>query len=67
MWLAYFVANYIIYINYKISHFAGQHKLYGYSDPYYKKYEISEIIVHPEYQNLYKYDIAVLKTKEDIE
>jgi len=46
---------------------AGQHKKYGYDDPYYRKYEISKVIVHPDYRSVTRYDIAILKTKEDIE
>merc|ERR1712004_246883 len=45
----------------------GQHKEYGYYDKYYKEHRLSQVIVHPEYTSLQKYDIALLKTTEDIE
>ena len=48
---------------------AGQHVKYDPRDPYYRKYDLSQIIVHPryDYSSIQNYDIAILKTREDIE
>merc|ERR1719414_43914 len=45
----------------------GQHKKYGYYDKYYKQHVIREVIIHPDYRSVTRFDIAILKTEEEIE